>query len=108
MSEKESKDAAASPGTVDRLAEKLDALDKVLKDSTVGADLSERGLNVSMVLTAIAGLRLYLDGDKLGAAEDFETVAEEIRAREAMRTGGLPESAPGAPPEGGNGESRGR
>lgn len=83
---------SATPTSEERLAEKLDALDRLLKEPVVGADLAERGLNVSMVLTAISGLRLYLDGDKLGAAEDFETVAEEIRAREAMRIGGHLES----------------
>ncbi|MCC7540017.1 MAG: hypothetical protein IT379_27610 [Deltaproteobacteria bacterium] len=80
------------PTSRERLDKQLDALDRLLKESGVGADLAERGLNVSMVLTAIAGLRLYLEGDKLGAAEDFETVAEEIRAREAMRIGGHLES----------------
>jgi hypothetical protein len=65
------------------LSETFDDLETLLKNDSVGAALSERGINISLALVATAGLRAYLAGDKQTAAEDFETVAEEIRTRRA-------------------------
>lgn len=59
----------------------FEELTDLLKNGDVVSTLSERGINASLALTAIDGLRAYLLGNKLDAAEDFEVVAEEIRAR---------------------------
>ena len=47
----------------------------------VGAELTARGVNTSLAIVGAEALAAYLTGDKARAAEDFETVAEEIRAR---------------------------
>lgn len=59
----------------------LDDLDELLKRNDVGAVLAERGINISLALTAANGLRAYLAGDKATAIDDLGTVAEEIAAR---------------------------
>jgi len=59
----------------------LDDLEELLKNGDVIAALSERGVNASIALTAIEGMRSYLEGKKADAAEDFAMVAEEIRGR---------------------------
>ena len=46
----------------------------------IGA-LTTRGINASLALVAAGGLRAYLGGKKADAADDFATVAEEIRGR---------------------------
>jgi hypothetical protein len=63
------------------IAAVLDDLDGLLKNGEVTQALGARGVNTSLALTAVAGLRAYLAGDKAAAAEDFATVAEEIAAR---------------------------
>lgn len=62
----------------------LALLETLLKDPVVGQVLAGRAVNTSLALVAAEGLRAYLEGNKTQAAEDFETVAEEIRARLAM------------------------
>jgi len=59
----------------------LDDLEDLLKNGDVVASLSERGINASLALLAIDGMRNYLEGKKAEAADDFGTVAEEIRGR---------------------------
>lgn len=59
----------------------LDDLEELLKRNDVGAVLAERGINISLALTAANGLRAYIEGDKATAIDDFGTVAEEIAAR---------------------------
>ena len=63
------------------MAELLTELDQLLKSPDLGADLADRGLNISLALVAASGLRAYLEGRKSDAAEDLETAAEEIRTR---------------------------
>lgn len=63
------------------MKELLQELDQLLKNPDLGADLADRGLNISLALVAAAGLRAYLEGHKAEAAEDLATAAEEIRAR---------------------------
>lgn len=65
----------------------LDDLEGLLKNGEVTQALAARGVNTSLALTALAGLRAYLAGDKAGAAEDLGTVAEEITARLAASAG---------------------
>jgi hypothetical protein len=71
-------DSKVNLGEIDDLFDELDVL---LKNPDVGAGLAERGVNVSLAIVAADGLRAYLKGDKVRAAEEFDTVAEEISAR---------------------------
>lgn len=59
-------------------------LDALLKNPDVGSVLTARGLNTSLVIVAAEALKAYVDGDKERAAEDFQTVAEEIATRHAV------------------------
>ncbi len=59
----------------------LDELEDLLKNGDVGTALAARNVNQSLALVAVNGIRAYLAGDKATAIEDFETVAEEVRAR---------------------------
>jgi len=59
----------------------LDELEDLLKNGDVIEALSNKGINASLALVAIDGLRAYLDGRKADAADDLGTVAEEIRGR---------------------------
>ena len=63
------------------LGEVFSDLDTLLKNPDVGTELAARGVNVSLAIVAAEGLRAYLAGDKARAAEDFDTVAEEIASR---------------------------
>ena len=61
--------------------EVLGELEALLKRGDVGQALSARGVNTSLAMLAVDGLRAYLAGDKAHAAEDLGTVAEEIAGR---------------------------
>lgn len=63
----------------------FDDLDALLKNMELGQELAERGVNVALALTAAAGLRAYLKGDKASAIEDLGTAVEEIAARASVR-----------------------
>ncbi len=63
------------------LDEVLDELDALLKTGELGAEMAERGVNIALALTASAGLRAYIKGDKAGALSDLGTAVEEIAAR---------------------------
>ncbi|MDC0741490.1 hypothetical protein [Polyangium mundeleinium] len=63
------------------IASVFDDLEDLLKNGDVIESLSQKGVNASIALTAIEGLRAYLEGKKAEAAEDFAMVAEEIRGR---------------------------
>jgi len=65
----------------EELAHALDDLEDLLKNGDVIESLSNKGINASLALVAIDGLRAYLDGRKAEAADDLGTVAEEIRGR---------------------------
>lgn len=66
---------------VKELEEVFEDLEALLKNPEVGAELTARGVNTSLAIVGAEALAAYLTGDKARAAEDFETVAEEIRAR---------------------------
>lgn len=67
----------------------LDDLEALLKNGEVTSVLTSRGVNGSIALCAISGLRAYLEGNKAEAAEDFATAAEEVRGRmDAAMPGG--------------------
>lgn len=74
-------DAAMALREIDDVLNDLDAL---LKNNDVGAELALRGINISLALTAAAGLRAYLHGDKAAAIEDLGTAVEEIAARASI------------------------
>jgi hypothetical protein len=63
------------------LREVFEDLDTLLKNPEVGAELTERGVNVSLAIVAAEALVAYVEGDRERAAEDFDTVAEEIATR---------------------------
>jgi hypothetical protein len=63
------------------LEDLLTELETLLKNPDMGAALAARGVNVSLALVGTEGLRAYLNGDKERAAEEYETLAEEISER---------------------------
>ncbi len=67
------------------LADVFEDLEALLKNNEVGAELTEGGVNISLALTAVAGLRAYLRGDKVAALEDLGTAVEEIAARASIK-----------------------
>jgi hypothetical protein len=72
---------------MDELDEVLGDLETLLKNGDVVGELTLRGVNASLALVALDGLAHYLRGERLRAADDFGTVAEEITARMAAATG---------------------
>jgi len=66
------------------LANLLAQVEALAKNPAFGLSLGSRGINQALLLVAVQGLRAYVEGNKLDAAQDFETVAEEIRARAAQ------------------------
>jgi hypothetical protein len=65
------------------LDEVFDDLVTLLKNPDVGAELTARGVNVSLAIVGAEGLLAYVHGEKARAAEDLSTVAEEIATRMA-------------------------
>ena len=63
------------------LLEVFEDLDTLLKHPEVGTELASRGVNQSLAIVAADALAAYIRGDKARAAEDFDTVAEEIATR---------------------------
>lgn len=63
------------------LREVFEDLDTLLKNPDVGSELTARGVNVSLAIVAAEALLAYVEGDRERAAEDFDTVAEEISTR---------------------------
>jgi hypothetical protein len=63
------------------LEDLLTELETLLKNPDLGSALAARGVNVSLALVGTEGLRAYLQGDKARAAEEFDTLAEEIKTR---------------------------
>jgi hypothetical protein len=74
----------ATKGPLGELGLVLGELDTLLKNPDVGAALAERGVNISLALVGVEGLRAYLAGEKERAAEEFSTLAEEVTARLAV------------------------
>ena len=69
------------PLALKELDEVFEDLVTLLKNPEVGAALTERGVNISLAIVGVEGLLAYVHGEKERAAEDLETVAEEISAR---------------------------
>lgn len=83
---------------VDPSAEVFEAIEQVrtiLQRGEVHGDLTQRGVNVSLALLAVDGLREYLRGERERAGEDFATVAEEIAHRTSLaRLAAAPDDTP--------------
>jgi hypothetical protein len=62
----------------------FDELNQLLKNPDVGAELAEKGVNVSLAMTLADGLRAYMMGDKERAVADLSTATEEIASRMAL------------------------
>ncbi len=69
------------------LDEVFGELDVLLKNPEVGAELAERGVNVSLAMTLAEGLRAYVEGDKQRALLELQTATDEIAARMAAARG---------------------
>ncbi len=76
------------------IKELFDDLEALLKNGDVVAALTSREVNASLALLAADALRAYLENRKADAAEDFATVAEEIRMR--LTLSGKPSNGGGA------------
>lgn len=74
------------PLALKELDEVFEDLVTLLKNPEVGAELTARGVNVSLAIVGAEGLAAYVHGEKARAADDLLTVGEEIRARLASRT----------------------
>ena len=61
----------------------FDEVDKLLKKPEAGAELAETGVNASLAMTLVDGLRAYLHGDKGTALLELGTATDEIAARMA-------------------------
>ena len=64
-----------------RIARILDSLEAELKGREAAEELSGRGVNVALALLACEAVRNYVQGNKAQAAEDFDTLVEEILTR---------------------------
>ena len=63
------------------IEEVFEELDQLLKNPEVGAELADKGVNVSLAMTLADGLRAYLQGDKQKALLELGTATDEIAAR---------------------------
>lgn len=72
------------PLPLKELDEVLEDLVTLLKNPDVGAELTARGVNVSLAIVGADGLAAYVHGDKERAADDLLTVGEEIKSRLAQ------------------------
>jgi len=72
------------------LDEVFEELEVLLKNPEVGAELTERGVNVSLAMTLADGLRAYVHGDKEKALLELGTATDEIQARMSRKSEGPP------------------
>jgi hypothetical protein len=66
---------------VDEIDEVFEELEVLLKNPDVGAELADRGVNISLAMTLADGIRAYLHGDKEKALLELGTASDEIAAR---------------------------
>jgi hypothetical protein len=59
----------------------LQDVEGLLKDPRLALDFARHGVNTSLAQVAVQGLIAYVDGNKVRAADDLGTAADEIRAR---------------------------
>jgi predicted naringenin-chalcone synthase len=72
------------------LEDVFEELDTLLKNPDVGAELADRGVNVSLAMTLADGVRAYLNGDKEKALLELGTATDEIAARMTWSGGAAP------------------
>ena len=72
------------------LEDVFEELDTLLKNPEVGAELSDRGVNISLAMTLADGVRAYLRGDKEKALLELGTATDEIAARMTWSGGAAP------------------
>ena len=78
----------ASP--LEELTDVLSEVETLLKNPEVDAALAAKGINSSLAMVALDGLRAYVNGDKARAAEELGTFAEEVAGRLALASGKQP------------------
>ncbi len=76
-----------SQSPLDELDDVFDELDVLLKNPEAGAELADRGVNVSLAMTLADGLRAYVHGDKEKALLELQTATDEIAVRMASARG---------------------
>ncbi|HEY3817255.1 MAG TPA: hypothetical protein VGL81_08800 [Polyangiaceae bacterium] len=81
----------AQSAALRELEDVFEELDVLLKNPDVGAELADKGVNVSLAMTLADGLRAYLKGDKEKALLELGTATDEIAARMTW-SGGTPPS----------------
>ena len=69
------------PLALKELDEVFEDLVTLLKNPEVGAELTARGVNVSLAIVGAEGLAAYVHGEKERAADDLLTGGEDIKAR---------------------------
>ena len=72
---------------MDEIDDVFEELETLLKNPDVGAELADRGVNVSLAMTLADGVRAYLHGDKEKALLELGTATDEIAARLARSRG---------------------
>ena len=80
----------AKSAALRELEDVFEELDTLLKNPDVGAELAERGVNVSLAMTLADGVRAYLNGDKEKALLELGTATDEIAARMTWSGGAAP------------------
>jgi hypothetical protein len=68
----------------------LEDLVGLLKNPEVGAELANRGVNVSFAIVVAEAVAAFVEGNNERAAEDFSTIAEELNARIARSKADAP------------------
>jgi hypothetical protein len=69
-------------------------LETLLKNGEVVAALTERGVNASLLSLVASGLEHAIEGRPRDAADDFDTLAEELRARSTTPRDGARSKGP--------------
>jgi hypothetical protein len=66
------------------LTDVLGEIETLLKNPDIGAALTAKGVNTSLALVLVDGLRAYLDANKERTIDDVETFLEEVKGRLAL------------------------
>jgi predicted naringenin-chalcone synthase len=80
----------AKSAALRELEDVFEELHTLLKNPDVGAELADKGVNVSLAMTLADGVRAYLEGDKEKALLELGTATDEIAARMTWSGGAAP------------------
>jgi hypothetical protein len=83
-------DSSVMASPLEELTDVLSEVETLLKNADVEAALAAKGVNTSLAMVALDGLRAYVNGDKARAAEELGTFAEEVAGRLALASGKQP------------------